>query len=66
MTAAAMLSAASAAVVPWLDGSGEVLLWIAVAAWLVAAVGAVAAARAAVRPPTARHRAPRLRSRGPR
>ncbi|WP_210591451.1 tellurite resistance/C4-dicarboxylate transporter family protein [Streptomyces sp. GESEQ-35] len=48
MTAAATLSVSSALDVPWLDGLGEVLLWIAVAAWLAVAVGMVAAARAAV------------------
>ncbi|MFD5710651.1 hypothetical protein OQI_20155 [Streptomyces pharetrae CZA14] len=66
MTAAATLSVASAVGVPWLDGPGEVLLWIAVAAWVAVAVRAAVAARAAVRPSTVRHGAPGLRSRAPR
>ncbi|KUO21598.1 hypothetical protein AQJ91_08370 [Streptomyces dysideae] len=41
MTAAAMLSVAAAVDVPWLKGPGQALLWIAVAAWLAVAVGAV-------------------------
>ncbi|MHA5053841.1 tellurite resistance/C4-dicarboxylate transporter family protein [Streptomyces sp. SD15] len=44
MTAAAALSVAAAADVPWLRGTGQVLLWIAVAAWLAIAAGAVASA----------------------
>jgi tellurite resistance protein TehA-like permease len=48
MTAAATLSVSSALDVPWLDGLGEVLLWIAVAAWLAVAAGMIAATRAAV------------------
>lgn len=40
MTAAATLSVAAAVDVPWLETPGEVLLWIAVAAWLAVAVGA--------------------------
>ncbi|MFC8514157.1 tellurite resistance/C4-dicarboxylate transporter family protein [Streptomyces sp. NPDC057257] len=49
MTAAATLSIAAALDVSWLDGPGRALLWIAVAAWLAVATGAVAAARAGVR-----------------
>lgn len=43
MTSAAALSVATALDVPWLDTPGEVLLWIAVAAWLAVAAGAVTA-----------------------
>ncbi|WP_030317143.1 tellurite resistance/C4-dicarboxylate transporter family protein [Streptomyces sp. NRRL B-3229] len=49
MSAAATLSVAAAVDVSWLKVPGEVLLWIAVAAWLAVAVGAVAEARAALR-----------------
>ncbi|MFE0451373.1 tellurite resistance/C4-dicarboxylate transporter family protein [Streptomyces sp. NPDC058914] len=49
MAAAATLSVGAAIDVPWLDGPGEVLLWMAVAAWLAVAAGAVLAARASVR-----------------
>jgi len=49
MTAAAVLSVAAALDSPRLKGPGEVLLWIAVAAWLAVAAGAVAAARGGVR-----------------
>ncbi|MFC9847374.1 tellurite resistance/C4-dicarboxylate transporter family protein [Streptomyces sp. NPDC060223] len=41
MTAVAALAVSSALDVSWLDGLGEVLLWIAVAAWLTVAAGAV-------------------------
>ncbi|MFI6338628.1 tellurite resistance/C4-dicarboxylate transporter family protein [Streptomyces sp. NPDC050535] len=41
MTAAATLSVSAALGVSWLKGLGEVLLWIAVAVWLVVAAGAV-------------------------
>ncbi|NUP23528.1 MAG: hypothetical protein HOZ81_47240 [Streptomyces sp.] len=41
MTAAATLSVSTALDVPWLKTPGEVLLWIAVAAWLAVAAGAV-------------------------
>ncbi|MFC8091720.1 tellurite resistance/C4-dicarboxylate transporter family protein [Streptomyces sp. NPDC057301] len=41
MTAAATLSVATAVDVPWLKTPGEALLWIAVAAWLAVAAGAV-------------------------
>ena len=41
MTAAAALSVATAVDVPWLKTPGEVLLWIAVAAWLAVTAGAV-------------------------
>jgi hypothetical protein len=40
MTSAACLSTATAAHVPWLHTAGQVLLWIAVAGWLLAAAGA--------------------------
>lgn len=46
MTAAATLSVAAAVDVSWLETPGEVLLWIAVAAWLAVAVGAVREERA--------------------
>ncbi|MGW0910678.1 tellurite resistance/C4-dicarboxylate transporter family protein [Streptomyces sp. NPDC002784] len=46
MTAAATLSVAAAVDVPWLETPGEVLLWIAVAAWLAVAAGAVREERA--------------------
>lgn len=46
MTAAATLSVATAVDVSWLETPGEVLLWIAVAAWLAVAVGAVREERA--------------------
>ncbi|MEV6112243.1 tellurite resistance/C4-dicarboxylate transporter family protein [Streptomyces sp. NPDC052109] len=46
MTAAGMLSVATALGVPWLSRPGQVLLWVAVAVWLVVAAGAVLAARA--------------------
>ncbi|MEV1026551.1 tellurite resistance/C4-dicarboxylate transporter family protein [Streptomyces sp. NPDC050264] len=41
MTAVAMLTVATAVEASWLDGPGQVLLWIAVAVWIVTAVGAV-------------------------
>ncbi|MEU9304129.1 tellurite resistance/C4-dicarboxylate transporter family protein [Streptomyces sp. NPDC048269] len=49
MTATACLSAADPAGVPWLSPLGEVLLWIAVAAWLLTFVTFLAAHRAALR-----------------
>ncbi|MFJ9540401.1 tellurite resistance/C4-dicarboxylate transporter family protein [Streptomyces sp. NPDC101225] len=49
MTAAAVLSAATALGAPWLKGPGQVLLWIAVAAWGAVAVGAAAEVRAGLR-----------------
>lgn len=49
MTAAAALSVSATLDVSWLETPGEVLLWISVAAWAAVAVGAVDAARAAVR-----------------
>ncbi|MFD7278952.1 tellurite resistance/C4-dicarboxylate transporter family protein [Streptomyces sp. NPDC059862] len=58
MTAAATLAVAAAVDVSWLEWPGEVLLWIAVAAWLAVAVGAVAAAREAVRPAAPEHPRP--------
>jgi tellurite resistance protein TehA-like permease len=63
MTAAATLSAAVAVEEPWLKGPGRVLSWIAVAVWLVVAVGAVLHARAELRGPAPRHRAEAVRSR---
>ncbi|MFF1355294.1 tellurite resistance/C4-dicarboxylate transporter family protein [Streptomyces sp. NPDC058297] len=39
MTAAAALSVGAAADVPWLKGPGQVLVWIAVAAWLATLFG---------------------------
>ncbi|WP_285510552.1 tellurite resistance/C4-dicarboxylate transporter family protein [Streptomyces sp. NBRC 14336] len=41
MTAAGVLSVASAVEVSWLEAPGEVLLWIAVAAWLAVSYGAL-------------------------
>jgi hypothetical protein len=49
MTAAAVLSVAAALDVPRIEGPGQVLLWIAMAAWVAVAAGAVAAARAGLR-----------------
>ncbi|MFF9057467.1 tellurite resistance/C4-dicarboxylate transporter family protein [Streptomyces sp. NPDC014882] len=49
MTAVATLSVAAAVDVPWLKGPGEVLLWVAVAAWSAVAAGAVADGRASLR-----------------
>ncbi|AVV40920.1 hypothetical protein C6376_05195 [Streptomyces sp. P3] len=49
MTAAATLSVAAAVDLPALHGPGEVLLWVAVAAWLVVAAAAVGSVRAGVR-----------------
>lgn len=45
VTAEAALAVAAALGVPWLDVAGEVLLWIAVAAWLGCTVWALASAR---------------------
>lgn len=60
MTAVASLSASATADIPWLDILGRVLLWIAVAAWLLTAYGlgrsAAAAARARRSGPGARRR----------
>ncbi|GHB44052.1 hypothetical protein GCM10010377_38650 [Streptomyces viridiviolaceus] len=64
MTAAATLSVAAAVDVPWLDGPGQVLLWVAVAAWPTVAAGAVVSARAALRSTGAD--APEVRSTAPR
>ncbi|WP_344006819.1 tellurite resistance/C4-dicarboxylate transporter family protein [Streptomyces thermocarboxydovorans] len=44
MTATAALSTSAVVDAPWLDGLGEVLVWIAVAAWLAVAIGAVRSA----------------------
>lgn len=49
MSAAATLSVAAALDVSWLRTPGQVLLWVAVAAWLAVAAGAVASARAGFR-----------------
>jgi len=49
MTAAAVLSAATALDAPWLKGPGQVLLWIAVAVWVAVAAGAAADVRAGLR-----------------
>jgi tellurite resistance protein TehA-like permease len=46
MTAVAMLSVATAVGVPWLEGPGRVLTWVAVAAWLWVGAGALRSARA--------------------
>lgn len=44
MTAVAALSTASAEHLPWLRSTGEALLWVAFAAWLLTGVAAVATA----------------------
>ncbi|MFF3498718.1 tellurite resistance/C4-dicarboxylate transporter family protein [Streptomyces sp. NPDC003247] len=49
MTAVAALSVADAVDAPSLEGPGQVLLWIAVAAWLAVATGALMTGRASVR-----------------
>ncbi|QWB23562.1 MULTISPECIES: hypothetical protein [Streptomyces] len=49
-TGTAALGVAVALDVSWLDGFGEALLWIAIAAWLVAAALTAAAARSGARP----------------
>ncbi len=49
MTAAAALSVAASLDAPQLRVPGEALLWVAVAAWLAVAAGAVAAARGEIR-----------------
>ncbi|MFF4017644.1 tellurite resistance/C4-dicarboxylate transporter family protein [Streptomyces sp. NPDC001843] len=41
MTAAATLSVGATVGIPWLRGPGVVLVWISVAAWLAAVVGAI-------------------------
>ncbi|WP_432117039.1 hypothetical protein [Streptomyces sp. bgisy032] len=46
VTAAAALAIAAALDVPWLDGAGRALLWVAVAVWLGCAAWALASARA--------------------
>ncbi|MFG2279136.1 tellurite resistance/C4-dicarboxylate transporter family protein [Streptomyces asoensis] len=58
MTAVAALSVASAVDVPSLKGPGQVLLWVAVAAWLAVAAGALLTALASVGA-SVRSRAPR-------
>jgi tellurite resistance protein TehA-like permease len=59
VTAAATLAVAAALDLSWLDVAGEVLLWIAVAAWLGCTAWALAAARAAARRSRVRSRARR-------
>ncbi|MEU3890781.1 hypothetical protein [Streptomyces sp. NPDC029041] len=59
VTATATLAVAAALDVPWLDVAGEVLLWIAVAAWLGCTAWALTSARAARRRPGVRSRARR-------
>ncbi|EPD60764.1 tellurite resistance/C4-dicarboxylate transporter family protein [Streptomyces sp. HGB0020] len=49
MTATAVLSVAAALDVPWLEGPGQVLLWIAVAAWVAVTAGAALDLRAGLR-----------------
>ncbi|MGA5894056.1 hypothetical protein [Streptomyces venetus] len=58
-SAAATLAVAAALDVPWLDGLGEALLWIAVAAWLGCAAWTVTSARAGEEPGGVRSRARR-------
>ncbi|MFF7792053.1 hypothetical protein [Streptomyces sp. NPDC007991] len=58
-TATASLAVAAALDVSWLDGLGEVLLWVSVAGWLGIAAWAVASARAYVVPGRVRSRARR-------
>ncbi|MYS89381.1 MULTISPECIES: membrane protein [Streptomyces] len=58
-TAAAALAVAAALDVSWLDGLGEVLLWVAVAAWLGGTAWTAASARARVVPGRVRSRARR-------
>ncbi|MBB6421296.1 hypothetical protein [Streptomyces sp. AK010] len=59
VTAAATLAVAAALDVAWLDAAGEVLLWIAVAAWLGCTAWALASARAGARRSRVRSRARR-------
>ncbi|MFH8659811.1 SLAC1 family transporter [Streptomyces afghaniensis] len=59
MTATAALAVAAALDVSWLDGLGEVLLWVSVAAWLVVTAWTVASARACAVPGRVRSRARR-------
>ncbi|GAB1328005.1 hypothetical protein [Streptomyces sennicomposti] len=49
MTAAATLSIAVSLSIPELDVLGQVLRWVAAAAWLAVGAGAVAEARAGLR-----------------
>jgi tellurite resistance protein TehA-like permease len=51
MTAAGTLSVAAALDIRWLEGPGRVLLWMAVAAWLAVAEGAVRSCAAAAAEP---------------
>ncbi|MFJ8106908.1 tellurite resistance/C4-dicarboxylate transporter family protein [Streptomyces sp. NPDC096132] len=69
VTAAAMLSVAAAVRIPGLKGPGEVLLWVAVAAWLAVAVAALAMVRRSVTAsgfPGSPGSTRSVRSRGPR
>ncbi|MBB4713125.1 FtsH-binding integral membrane protein [Streptomyces luteogriseus] len=59
VTATAALAVAAALDVAWLDAAGEVLLWIAVAAWLGCTAWALTAARAGARRSQVRSRARR-------
>ncbi|GGW90356.1 hypothetical protein [Streptomyces lomondensis] len=59
VTATAALAVAAALDAPWLDGLGEALLWLAVAAWLGCTAWTVASARAGERPGRVRSRARR-------
>ncbi|MFI8894677.1 SLAC1 family transporter [Streptomyces paradoxus] len=59
VTAAATLAVAAALDVPWLDAAGEVLLWIAVAAWLGCTAWAIHSARTGARRSRVRSRARR-------
>ncbi|WP_432055063.1 tellurite resistance/C4-dicarboxylate transporter family protein [Streptomyces sp. bgisy022] len=61
MTAAATLTASAAVGAPWLKHLGHVLVWVAVAVWLVVAAGAVGSARSAWASSPAREA---IRSRG--
>ncbi|MDQ0992572.1 hypothetical protein [Streptomyces sp. V3I7] len=54
LTAAATLVVAAAVGVPWLTGTGQVLVWVAVAVWIAVVAGAVAATRARIRSRAAR------------
>jgi hypothetical protein len=59
VTATAVLAVAAALDVPWLDGAGEALLWIAVAVWLGCTAWAVASTRTGARSAPVRSRARR-------
>lgn len=59
VTAAATLAVAAALDVTWLDAAGEVLLWIAVAAWVGCTAWAITSTRAGARRSRVRSRARR-------